>query len=230
MTIQSNASPSPTAQTSGGSRDPLARPGIAPGLIQMNGDKEEKKPEGGGLEEKLFKTRQLMLSGGVNEKLARGIITSLLALEADDPKKPITILMNSPGGSVNDGMAIYDTIRFIEAPVRIVCLGLAASIATIILIAADKSRRLCLPNTRLLIHQPLIPMQVFGPASDLEITATEILKTREKINHMLADACGQPLARVEKDTQRDYWMSAEQALEYGLISGIVSTRAELEAL
>lgn len=200
------------------------------GDVRNNGEKEEKKPEGGGLEEKLFKTRQIMLTGGVNEKLARGVITSLLALEADDPKKPITILMNSPGGSVNDGMAIYDTIKFIEAPVRILCTGLAASIATIILIATDKKYRLTMPNTRLLIHQPLIPMQVFGPASDLEITATEILKTREKINRMLADACGQPLERVERDTQRDYWMSAEQALEYGLVSKIVSTRTELDTV
>ena len=200
------------------------------GDIHLHEAPEEKKPESAGLEEKMFKTRQLMLSGGVNEKLARGLITSLLALEADDPKKPITIFMNSPGGSVNDGMAIYDTIRFLEAPVRILCTGLAASIATIILIATEKHLRLTMPNTRLLIHQPLIPMQVFGPASDLEITATEILKTREKINKMIADACGQPMERVERDTQRDYWMSAEQALEYGLVSKIITTRAELEAV
>jgi ATP-dependent Clp protease protease subunit len=193
-------------------------------------EKEDKDKGKGGPEEKLFKTRQFLLSGGVNEKLARGVVTTLLALEADDPDKPITMLMNSPGGSVNDGMAIYDTIRFIRPPVRIVCTGLAASIATIILISTPKQYRLSMPNCRLLIHQPLIPMQVFGPASDLEITATEILKTREKINRMLADACDQPMERVEKDTQRDYWMSAEAAMEYGLISGIIRDRAELEAV
>lgn len=227
MKNQANAPqrPSPLAAGSGA---PILVSGVGPDAFRMNEGKDEKKPEGGGLEEKLFKTRQLMLSGGVNEKLARGIISALLALEADDPKKPITIFMNSPGGGVNDGMAIYDMIRFIEAPVRIVCTGLAASIATIILIATPKELRLCMPNTRLLIHQPLIPMQVFGPASDLEITATEILKTREKINRMLAEACEQPMERVEKDTQRDYWMSAEQALDYGLISAIITDRAELE--
>lgn len=194
-----------------------------------NGGKDkEKEEEPKGLAEKLLKTRQFLLTGGVDSKLARSVIGTLLGLEADDPEKPITIYMNSPGGSVNDGFAIYDTIRFIKAPVRIVCTGLAASIATIILIATPKKYRLTLPNTRLLIHQPLIPMQVFGPASDLEITANEILKTRERINVMLAEACEQPLERVTKDTQRDYWMNAEHALEYGLVSRIISNRAELE--
>lgn len=194
-------------------------------------DKKKKEEAGSPRVDKLlFESRQVFLSGGVGEKLATRIIAQLYALEADDPDKPITLIVNSPGGSVNDGMAIYDAIRFIKPRVKILSTGLCASIATIILIAADKKDRLTTPNTRLLIHQPLIPGQVFGPASDLEITANEIIKTRGRINEMLAEACGQPLERITKDTQRDYWMTAEEALEYGLVSGIVASRAELEAI
>src|SRR5690606_12835378 len=121
------------------------------------------------------------------------------------------------------GFAIYDTIRFITSEVTIVNTGLCASIATIINIAAKKENRLSMPNTRFLIHQPLIGGQLRGPATDLEIHANEILKTRERINKMLAEECGQPLSRVEKDTMRDYWMNAGEALEYGLISKVISS-------
>ncbi len=188
--------------------------------------------EGGGEESgfilrRMLETRTLTVAGGVNEKLATRVMNQLLVLEADDPEKPITLLLNSPGGAVNDGYAIFDMIRFVRPRVRIVCVGLAASIATVILLAPQKEDRLALPNTRLLIHQPLIPMHVFGPASDLEITAREILKTRDKINRLLAEETGQPLERVERDTQRDHWLSAEEALEYGLISRIIRSRADL---
>ena len=155
------------------------------------------------------------------------VISALLALEADDAEAPITIIVNSPGGSVTAGFAIYDTIRFIQPRVRIVCAGLAASIATVILLGADKEDRLSMPNTRLLIHQPMIPMTVYGPASDLEITANELLKTRSRINELLAAETGQPIERVERDTLRDYWLTADEAVEYGLISRIVERRADL---
>ena len=191
------------------------------------GEQAEKKES---LAEKLLETRQLFLTGGVDEKLARKVIASLLMLEANDPEKPITLFVNSPGGSVNDGFAIYDTIRFIRPNVHIVCSGLCASIATVILVATDKEFRTSLPNTRFLIHQPLIYGQVQGQASDLEITATEILKTRGKIYDLLSEECDQPLEKVQKDTQRDYWMNAEEALEYGLISKVIHSRKELDAL
>jgi ATP-dependent Clp protease protease subunit len=195
----------------------------------IHAEKDEKDDEKSTpISEKLLKTRQLFLSGGVDSKLAKQTIMGLLALEADDPEKDITLFVNSPGGSVNDGFAIYDTIRFIKPRVKIVASGLCASIATVILIAAAKKDRLAMPNTRLLIHQPLIPMQVYGPASDLEITATEIIKTREKINALLAEECGQDLDRVIKDTQRDYWMDAEGAVKYGLVTRIITERAELD--
>jgi len=197
--------------------------------IVMHRDKDDKE-EPKHIQQTLFKSRQIFLSGGVGEKLAKKVIGDLLALEAEDPEAPITLIVNSPGGSVNDGFAIYDTIRLIKPEVRILTMGLCASIATIVLIAAPKKLRMCTPNTRLLIHQPHIPMQVFGPASDLEITATEIIKTRERINVMLAEACNKPLDEVSKDTQRDFWMSAKEAVEYGLVSQIVSSREELDAI
>jgi ATP-dependent Clp protease, protease subunit len=179
---------------------------------------------------KLLSSRTLLLSGGVDSRCARQLTNHLLLLEADDPEAPVTLLMNSPGGSVSDGFSIYDMIRFVRPKVRIVCTGLCASIATVILAAPpDRKDRLTLPNTRFMIHQPLIPMSVFGPASDLEITANEILKTREKVNHVLAEATGQPFAKVDEDTQRDYWMTAEEAQEYGLVSGIIQNREALDA-
>lgn len=191
-------------------------------------DAKDGKKDKKSIEDRMIATRQILLAGAVNTPLAKDINQRLLALESDDPQSPITLIVNSPGGSVTDGFSIYDTIRFIRPPVKIVCAGLCASIATIILIATPKHLRLSLPNTRFLIHQPLIPGQVFGPASDLEITANEILKTRAKINEMLAEACSQPLDRVTQDTQRDYWLTADEATNYGLISGVVTRRDELD--
>ena len=142
------------------------------------------KGEGSGLKmtERMLKSRTVLLSSDVSPSSARRVIEQLLVLEADDPDKPITLVVNSPGGDVHSGFAIYDVIRFIRPEVRIVCSGLAASIATVVLLAADKKNRLALPNCRLLLHQPLFHGEVFGPASDLEITANEIIKTKEHIN------------------------------------------------
>ena len=126
-----------------------------------------------------------------------------------------------------DTVSTYDVIRYIKPPVRAISAGLTASIATIILCAVEQSQRFALPNARLLIHQPLIPFTMFGPASDLEITANEIVKSRTRINQVLADGCKQPMERVVKDTSRDYWMSAEEALDYGLVGKIVNSREEL---
>ena len=195
-------------------------------MLSMMAEKDEEKGMGP-LLEVMLRNRTIQLFGPVDSKLTRKVIWALTVLDADDPNKPITVIQNSPGGSVSDGLAIYDTMRFIKSPVRIVCVGMTASIATITLLGADKEDRLSLPNTRFLIHQPLIPGNIFGPASDLEITAQEIIKTRDKINRMLSEATGQPLERVAKDTQRDYWMDAPTAVEYGLISRIVTSATEI---
>lgn len=175
---------------------------------------------------KLMETRTLLLSEAVSATTAERVIKELFVLDAlsDDP---ITIYINSPGGEVNSGFAIFDAIRFTAAPVRVVNIGLCASIASIINISVPKELRFATPNAKFLIHQPHIPGQVQGQASDIEITAKEILKDREKTNKLLAEQCGQKLEKVEEDTARDFWMSAVEALEYGLVSRIIETRKEL---
>ncbi len=199
----------------------------ANGAVPFASEDDDDKRSHRGIAERLLESRTLMLSGTVTQKLADRLIAGLFLLEADDADAPITIIQNSPGGSVNDGMAIYDAMRFVKPRIRIVCVGLTASIATITLLGANKEDRLSMPNTRFLIHQPLIAGNIFGPASDLEITAQEIIKTRLRINEMLAEETGQPLDRVKRDTQRDYWMDAEGARDYGLIAGIVTDRSQL---
>lgn len=185
--------------------------------------KEELSPS---LAEKLLKTRTLSLFEEVNAKVAKEVIQGLFLLEADDASKPITLFLNSPGGEVNSGFAIYDVIRFIKPEVKIVCTGLCASIATVILMAAKKENRLSLPNCKFLIHQPWTG-GVGGSTTDVEITAREIVKTREKINDLLSKETKQPLTKVSEDTDRDFWMSSAHALEYGLISKIIQKRTEI---
>lgn len=178
-------------------------------------------------ESKLLEKRTIFVSEGINSQVAKRVINHLLALDAQDPEKPIYMYLNSPGGEVNSGFAIYDTMRFIQPEVRVVCTGLSASIATIILLGAPKEYRMGMANCKYLIHQPLIGGHIQGQASDLEITAREIIKTRKRINELLAKECGQPIERVEEDTTRDYWMTAKEALEYGLITKIVSKVNEI---
>ena len=178
-------------------------------------------------ENKLLEKRVIFVSEGINSAVAKKVVNNLLAMDAQDNSKPIYMYLNSPGGEVNSGFAIYDTMRFIESEVRVVCTGLTASIGTIILLGAPKKHRYTMPNTRFLILQPLIGGHVQGQASDLEITAREIIKTRSKINQMLATECGQPLAKVEEDTTRDYWMNAEEAKTYGLVTKIVANIKEI---
>lgn len=177
-------------------------------------------------EQRLLNTRSIFISEGIDARVARRIISHLLVLD-EEGDQPVTVYLNSPGGEINSGFAIFDVIRYINSPVRIVNAGLCASIATIINIAAPKDRRYSLPNAKFLIHQPLIMGQVEGQASDLEITAKEILKTREKINKFLAEECGQNIEKIAEDTIRDFWMTAEEALDYGLISKIITDRKEL---
>lgn len=175
----------------------------------------------------LYKSRQIPVFGPVDHELAGRVIAQLLALEYENADAPITMILNSPGGSVTDGFAVYDAMRFIKPEVRVLCLGLTASIATIILLGAPKPWRLALPSTRLLIHQVYIPGVVRGQASDLEITAKDLLATRRRLNDLLAAETGQPIERIDRDTNRDYWMTAPEAVEYGLISRVVTDRSEL---
>ncbi len=176
------------------------------------------------LNAKFLKTRQILLSGEVNKQLAEKIVRQLLILEADS-EEPIRIYIDSPGGDVDAGYAIFDMIRFVKCPVYCIGMGLVASAGALILLAADKSRRIGLPNSHYLIHQPLSGIK--GVATDIEIHAREIEKTREKINLLIAEETGQPLDKVQKDTDRDYWMNAEEAVGYGLISKVIVSRNEL---
>lgn len=185
-------------------------------------------PEEEGLVSRLLKSRTVLLSSDVSPGSARRVIEQLLVLEADDAGAPITLVLNSPGGEVHSGFAIFDVIRFLRAPVRVVCAGLTASIATVILLAVPKDRRIALPHARLLIHQPLFHGAVYGPASDLEITANEILKTKDLINRLIADETGRAFEQVTRDTERDFWLSATEALDYGLVGRVVTTRDELD--
>ena len=174
---------------------------------------------------KFLKTRQILLSGEVNKALAEKIVRQLLVMKADSDE-PIRIYIDSPGGDVDAGYAIFDMIRFVKAPVYCIGMGLVASAGALILLAADKSRRIGLPNSHYLIHQPLSGIK--GVATDIEIHAQELEKTKAKINDLIAQETGKPLEQVAKDTDRDYWLSATEAMEYGLISKVVSKREELE--
>ena len=171
---------------------------------------------------RLLKDRIVFLGTEVNDDVANLITAQFLFLESEDPEKEINFYINSPGGSVTAGMAIYDTMEFIRPPVSTLCLGQAASMAAILLLAGAKGRRYALPHSRIILHQPLGGMQ--GQASDLEIHAREILHAREEINNIIMKHTGQNLRKIEKDTDRDYFMAPEQAVEYGLIDEVIVSR------
>ena len=171
---------------------------------------------------RLLKERVIFLVGPVEDNMANLIVAQLLFLEADNPDKDIFLYINSPGGSVTAGMAIYDTMQFIKPNISTVCIGQAASMGAFLLAGGEKGKRHCLPNSRVMIHQPLGGFQ--GQASDIAIHAQEILGIKNKLNSLLAEHSGQPLEVVEKDTDRDNFMSAQQALDYGLIDSVLTKR------
>ena len=195
----------------------------------IRGDCDECGHEGGGNEkilDRLMKSRTVLISEAVSSELTQKILPRLLLLEQEDGDAPVKVLINSPGGAVDDGFAIYDMMRYIRCPVTSICVGLAASAATIILLGGDKGSRLALPNTRILLHQPSQSMQ--GVASDIEISAKEILRIRERINRLLSTETGRTPDQIQKDLNRDCWLSAEEAVEYGLLDRVVANAAEAE--
>ena len=187
---------------------------------------EEGKKENGQdpLIERMLKTRTIILSGGIRKELAEKTIRQLLLMEAMGDE-PIRIFIDSPGGDADAGYAIFDMIRFVSPPVYTIGMGLVASAAAIIQLASPKERRLGLPNSHYLIHQPLSGIQ--GVATDIEIHAKELEKIRERINRLISEETGNPFKQVEKDTDRDYWMDAPEAVKYGLISKVVAKRNEI---
>lgn len=200
------------------------------GIIHDDDDDEEEQKQNkekapDPLAEKFLKTRQILLSGEINKELAEKIVRDLLMMEADS-SEPIRMYIDSPGGDVEAGFAIFDMIRFINAPVTLIGMGLVASAAALILLAVPKERRLALPNSQYLIHQPMSGIK--GVATDIEIHAQELAKTRAKLNKIISEETGKDLEQVTKDTDRDYWLNAEEAVSYGLVSCIVSKREDLE--
>lgn len=171
---------------------------------------------------RLLKDRIIFLGEEVNETTASLVVAQLLYLESEDSSKDISLYINSPGGSVTAGMAIYDTMKYIKCDVSTICIGMAASMGAFLLAGGTKGKRYALPNAEIMIHQPLGGAQ--GQATEIEIAAQHILKTKKKLNQMIADNCGKSIEEVEKDTDRDNWMSAEEAVAYGLIDKIVENR------
>lgn len=169
---------------------------------------------------RLLKERIIFLAGAIDEDVANVVIAQLLFLEHEDPKKDIKLYINSPGGQVTAGMAMYDTMQFIQPDVSTICMGIAASMGAVLLAAGAHGKRFALPNAEVMIHQVMGGAE--GQASDIEISARHILKTKDKLNHILAHHTGQNLKKVEKDTDRDYYMSSEEAQEYGLIDRIIT--------
>jgi ATP-dependent Clp protease, protease subunit len=171
---------------------------------------------------RLLKERIIFLGGPIDDHVANIVIAQLLFLENEDSKKDIQLYINSPGGSVSAAMAMYDTMNFIKPDVQTICVGLAASAGALLLSSGAKGKRFSLPNTEIMIHQPLGGAR--GQATDIEITAKQILKIRERLNKILADNTGQKLATIEKDVERDFWMTADEAKKYGIVDKIITKR------
>ncbi len=175
---------------------------------------------------RLLKDRIIFIGSAIDNEIANLIVAQLLFLESEDPEKDISFYINSPGGVVTAGMAIYDTIQYIKPDVATVCVGQAASMGALLLAAGTKGKRFALPNARIMIHQPLGGAQ--GQATDIKIQATEILRMKDTLNNILADHTGQKIEKVAEDTERDFFMSASQSMEYGIVDRVVADRSELE--
>ena len=193
--------------------------GMVPIVIETSGRGERAYD----IYSRLLRERLIFLVGPVNDQTANLVVAQMLFLESENPDKDISLYINSPGGSVSAGLSIFDTMQFIKPDVSTLCMGLAASMGSFLLSAGEKGKRFSLPNSKIMIHQPLGGAQ--GQATDIEIHAREILKTREQLNKILADRTGQPLEKIERDTERDYFMSADESKNYGLIDQVLVNRA-----
>lgn len=189
-------------------------------MSEKNKSKEEKENPIK-IQETFLKERKVFLWGEVSDKSARDVTEKLLYLETKDPGKEITFYINTPGGSITAGMAIYDTMKLVSSPITVVVTGMAASMGSILLCGADKGKRLLYPHSRVLIHQPLISGQMVAVAVDIHIQAKEMERLRDELNIILSESSGQSLEKIEKDTDRDFYMTAKEAIEYGLADAVV---------
>jgi ATP-dependent Clp protease, protease subunit len=192
--------------------------GLIPMVIEQSGRGERSYD----IYSRLLRERVIFMVGPVNDQTANLVVAQLLFLESENPDKDISLYINSPGGSVSAGMAIYDTMNFIKPSVSTLCTGMAASMGAFLLAAGEKGKRFALPNSKIMIHQPLGGMQ--GQATDIEIHARDILKTKGVLNRILAERTGQPLEKIERDTDRDYFLEAEEAKTYGLVDQVIAKR------
>ncbi|HEX7889038.1 MAG TPA: ATP-dependent Clp endopeptidase proteolytic subunit ClpP [Ramlibacter sp.] len=192
--------------------------GLIPMVIEQSGRGERSYD----IYSRLLRERVVFLVGPVNDQTANLVVAQLLFLESENPDKDISLYINSPGGSVSAGMAIYDTMNFIKPAVSTLCTGMAASMGAFLLAAGEKGKRFALPNSKIMIHQPLGGMQ--GQATDIEIHARDILKTKASLNKILATCTGQPLEKIERDTDRDYFLEADEAKAYGLVDQVIAKR------
>jgi ATP-dependent Clp protease, protease subunit len=208
------------------------QPGLAAPVPRLDDDDDEEEkqdellvkknaPVAMLIQRKFLEQRKIFLWGAVTDETAKDITEKLLYLESDAPGKDIVFYINSPGGSITAGMAIFDTMKLITSPITVVVTGMAASMGSILLCGASKGRRLLYPHSRVLIHQPLISGRMIGPASDINIQAKEMDKLRKELNLILATSSGQPLDRIDKDTDRDFYLNAQEAIDYGLADKIV---------
>ena len=175
------------------------------------------------IDNSFLKERKVFLWGEVSDKSARDVTEKLLYLESSDPGKEITFYINTPGGSITAGMAVYDTMKLISSPIKVIVTGMAASMGSILLCGADKGKRLLYPHSRVLIHQPLISGQMIAAAVDIHIQAQEMERLRDELNAILAESSGQSLEKIKKDTDRDFYMTADEAITYGLADSIVDS-------
>lgn len=194
-------------------------------LIPMVVDKTKYGERAYDIYSRLLKERIVFLSGPISDALANAVIAQMLFLASQDEKKDIQLYINSPGGSVTAGLAIYDTMQYVKSPVATICFGLAGSMGAILLAAGEKGKRFALPNTEILLHQ--VAGGATGQAIEIEITAKQIIKIKNKLNKILSQHTGRPLEQVEKDTDRDFYLSAEEAKEYGIIDEVIKTKLEI---
>lgn len=207
------------------------QPGLSAPVPRLDDDDDDDEQEeaapkaralvGAMIQKKFLQQRKIFLWGAVTDETAKDMTEKLLYLEATDPGKEITFYINSPGGSITAGMAVFDTMRLITSPITVVVTGMAASMGSILLCGAPKGRRLLYPHARVLIHQPLISGRMVGPATDINIQAKEMEKIRAELNQILADSSGQPIERINQDTDRDFYLNAKEAIAYGLADRIV---------
>ena len=195
-------------------------------MIKDDGDDKEKDGPKGGLIEKLLKSRTVLISDAVTDKMAREVTAQLIVLQDDDANEPITVYVNSPGGSADSGFAIYDVMKFVKPPIRTICTGLCASAAVLIFLGAKKENRYSLQNSRFLLHQP--STTIMGTASDIEIETGELLRTKDRYFSVIAAETGKMIDQIAKDSDRNFWLSAGQAMEYQLVGKVIKSYSEIK--